>query len=491
MELKNINDANKYIQANKSRLNLQYRLKYHLMGEYGWINDPNGFIYYKGNYHLFYQHNPYEAVWGPMHWGHAISKDLVKWTYLPIALVPGDDFDKDGCFSGSAIEKDDMLCLLYTGHIYTGPDKSKDYKQVQNLAYSKDGINFIKYSKNPVIGEKQIPEEASKKDFRDPKVFKNGQYYYMMLGSNDGNGHGQVLLYKSTNLKDWDFVNILARGNENTGYNWECPDLFELEGRHVLMVSAEHIKTRGNDFNSTHSSIYFIGDLDINKGIFKFDIDGYQQIDYGFDFYAPQTTSDKLGRRLMVAWMDMWGEVMPTQERGHNWAGAMTLPREILMVNGKLYFRPIKEIENYRKNHYKLINLKIDGEKNLDTYGDCYELEVEFEGGKAEEFGLKIRKGDNEETILSYKRDESLFIFDRNKSGIGPKGERKINVALKNNKLKLRVFVDVSSVEIFINDWEKVMSGRIYPSKDSVNISVYSKGECKINYLNKWDIVVD
>lgn len=266
-------------------------------------------------------------------------------------------------------------------------------------------------------------------------------------------------MYKSTNLKDWDFVNILARGNENTGYNWECPDLFELQGKYVLMVSTEHIKTRGNDFNSTHSSIYFIGDLDINKGIFKFDIDGYQQIDYGFDFYAPQTTSDKLGRRLMVAWMDMWGEVMPTQERGHNWAGAMTLPREILMVNSKLYFRPIKEIENYRKNHYKLINLKIDGEKNLDTYGDCYELEVEFEGGKAEEFGLKIRKGDNEETILSYKRDESLFIFDRNESGIGPKGERKINVALKNNKLKLRVFVDVSSVEIFINDGEKVMSG--------------------------------
>ncbi|AEM79243.1 glycoside hydrolase family 32 protein [Thermoanaerobacter wiegelii] len=482
MELININDANKYIQENKCRLNLQYRLKYHLMGEYGWINDPNGFIYYKGNYHLFYQHNPYDAVWGPMHWGHAISKDLVKWTYLPIALVPGEDFDKDGCFSGSAIEKDDMLCLLYTGHIYTGPDKSKDYRQVQNLAYSKDGINFIKYSKNPVIGEKQIPEEASKKDFRDPKVFKNGQYYYIMLGSNDGKGHGQVLLYKSTNLKDWDFVNILARGNENTGYNWECPDLFELDGKYILMVSVER---------ENRSSIYFVGEFEIEKGIFKFDIDDYQPIDYGFDFYAPQTTSDEQGRRLIVAWMDTWGEVMPTQERGHNWAGAMTLPREILMVNGKLYFRPIKEIENYRKNHYKLTNLMIDGEKNLNTCGESYELEVEFEADKAEEFGLKIRKGDNEETVLSYKRYESLFIFDRNKSGIGPKGERKINVALKNNKLKLRVFVDVSSVEIFINNGEKVMSGRIYPSKDSVDISLYSKGECKINYLNKWDIVVN
>lgn len=482
-----LDEAEKYIKANKERLNKQYRLEYHLMGEYGWINDPNGFIQYKGKYHLFYQHNPFDAVWGPMHWGHAISEDLIKWHYAPLALAPDEEYDKDGCFSGSAIEKDDKLYLVYTGNIHTGADGG-EYKQVQNLAYSEDGVHFKKYDKNPVIGQEQIPERASKRDFRDPKVFKKGQYYYVVLGSNDGMGNGQILLYRSLDLKQWEFVNILAKGDETTGYNWECPDLFELDGKGVLIVSAQHMKARGNDFNNPNSVIYFIGDLDMEKGVLQ--LGDCHAVDYGFDFYAPQTTLDKLGRRLIVAWMDMWEMPMPTQERGHNWAGAMTLPREIVRVGDRLHFKPIEEIKNYRKNHYHLTNIKINGEKCLDTIGECYELEIEFDAGEAREFGVKVRKGKEEETVLSYGRDESLFIFNRDKSGIGPKGERKTNIALKNNKLKLRVFVDRCSVEVFINDGEKTMTGRIYPGQDSLNISVFSKGECSITRLDKWDIAV-
>lgn len=150
--------ANEFIRTSKHLLKDDYRLNYHLMAEFGWMNDPNGFIHYNGEYHLFYQHYPYEPVWGPMHWGHAVSRDLVNWKYHPVALAPDQEYDKDGCFSGSAAVKDDQLVLLYTGHVVTGPNPDKNYEQVQAMAFSKDGVNFHKYEDNPIIGLDQIPE---------------------------------------------------------------------------------------------------------------------------------------------------------------------------------------------------------------------------------------------------------------------------------------------------------------------------------------------
>ena len=251
-------EANQYIKKNKHNVNNEYRLNYHLMGEYGWINDPNGFIQYKDMYHLFYQYYPYESVWGPMHWGHSISKDLVKWDYLPVALAPDEDFDRDGCFSGSAIEKDDKLYLMYTGHVHTGPNIKEDYKQLQCLAYSQDGIDFIKL-KNPVIDSYQVPENSSKKDIRDPKTYKVGDYYYTFLGSNDNCENGQVLMYKSSDLINWEFVNIIAKGNGELGENWECPDLFSLQSKDVLIVSPQYLKANKADFTNIKSSKYCYG----------------------------------------------------------------------------------------------------------------------------------------------------------------------------------------------------------------------------------------
>lgn len=333
--------ADKFIKNNKYKINNEYRLNYHLMGEYGWINDPNGFIYYKDKFHLFYQHYPYQAVWGPMHWGHATSKDLIRWEYQPIALAPDTEFDKDGCFSGTSIEKDGELYLIFTGHSYINKEQSR-YRQTQGIAYSKDGFNFVKYEGNPILDIAQIPQEASKEDFRDPKVLFVEGYYYMLVGSNDTKDNGQVLLYKSKDIFNWEFVNNLVKGNENTGINWECPDLFSLQGKDILIVSPQYMQKKGNDFNNLHSSIYIIGKLNLNEGIFDFS--KYYPVDYGFDFYAPQTTIDHKGRRIMLAWMDMWESEMPTQIRGDYWAGAMTLPREAILKGNKLFFKPIDEI---------------------------------------------------------------------------------------------------------------------------------------------------
>lgn len=478
--------ADKYIKENKNKIKNQYRLNYHLMGEYGWINDPNGFIQYKDNYHLFYQHNPYEAVWGPMHWGHAVSKDLIKWNYLPIALAPDKDFDRNGCFSGSAIEKDEKLYLTYTGHVNTGSNEKEDYKQVQCLAYSEDGIGFMKYENNPVIDSCQVPESSSKKDIRDPKTYKIGGYYYTFLGSNDNCGNGQVLMYKSRDLLNWKFVNVIAKSHGDLGENWECPDLFSLNNNDVLIISPQYFKAKDSGFTNIYSCVYMIGNLDYNVG--KFEFNDFYPVDYGFNFYAPQTTIDSKGRRIMIGWMTMWEKEYPTYSNGHNWAGAMTIPREIILKDNKLYFKPVDEIEKYRKNEFALNNIKLNGEKIFDTHGDSYELQVVFDAKEASEFGLKLRANNHEETILSYNKKDETFIFNRDKSGIGVKGERRTKISLVNNRLKLQIFVDKCSIEVFINDGEKVLTSLIYPSKDALKIKGFSKGECNIEFLKKWDI---
>lgn len=479
-------EANQYIKQNKYKINSEYRLNYHLMGEYGWINDPNGFIQYKEMYHLFYQHNPYESVWGPMHWGHAISKDLIKWDYLPVALAPDEDFDRDGCFSGSAIEKDDKLYLMYTGHVNTGFNIKEDYKQLQCLAYSQDGIDFTKIKENPVIDSYEVPENSSKKDIRDPKTYKVGDYYYTFLGSNDKCGKGQVLMYKSSDLITWKFVNIIAKSHGELGENWECPDLFPLKNKDILIVSPQYLKASNADFTNIYSCVYMIGNLDYNVG--KFEYNDFYPVDYGFNFYAPQTTIDSKGRRIMVGWMTMWEKEYPTHSNGHNWAGAMTIPREIILKDNRLYFKPIDEIEKYRRNEVVLKDIKLSGEKTFDIYGDSYELQVIYDAKEASEFGLKLRVNNHEETVLSYKKKDEMFILNIDKSGIKPKGERRTKISLIDNKLNLRIFVDKCSIEVFINNGEKVMTSLIYPSKDAVRIKAFSKEECNIELLRKWDI---
>jgi beta-fructofuranosidase len=421
-----------------------------------------------------------------MYWGHAVSEDLVKWSYEPIALAPDTEFDKDGCFSGTSFEKNGMLYLIYTGHVYIGEDRSKDYTQTQGIAYSKDGISFKKYENNPVLNADKIPQRASKKDFRDPKIFEENGTYYMILGSNDDNKMGQGLFYKSKDLIDWEFVNILAKSDGNMGTGWECPDIFKLDNKDVFIISPQYMKPQGNDYHNTHSTIYMIGNLKLAEGIFEYK--DYSPIDYGFDFYAAQTTIDNKGRRIITAWMDMWESEFPTQLRGDNWSGAMTLPREIVLKGDKLYFKPVDEIKGYRRNETVIENLRIHGEKKLDITGDSYELQAVFRAEGQAEFGLKLRTDEDCETILSYSTKDKRFRFNRDKSGIGPKGERRTEVELINDELKLRIFVDKSSVEVFVNEGEKVMTGRIYPGRDAVNIKAFSKGSSSIVSLKKWDI---
>ncbi|WP_078549405.1 glycoside hydrolase family 32 protein [Litchfieldia alkalitelluris] len=483
-----IDQAMNYIQQEKEKVNRDpWRLVYHVSAMANWMNDPNGFSYYNGEYHLFYQHHPFSPEWGPMYWGHAKSKNLAHWEHLPIALAPSEDYDQDGCFSGSAIEKDGKLYLMYTGNTWTGEDRDTDLKQVQCIAVSDDGVHFKKISDNPVISS--APEgDIHPFHFRDPKVWEYEGVYYCVLGSRTIEHKGQALLYRSKDLLEWEFVNIALKGEGNVaGFMWECPDIFRLEGKDVLVMSPQGMKPEGELYHNLHQAGYLLGELNYQDGTMKHD--KFQLLDYGFDFYAPQTTIDDQGRRIMIAWMAMWESEMPEQKRG--WAGAMTIPRQLVLKEDIIYSIPVEELKELRTGEVSYENQPVEGEKEFSgVEGDCFELEMIIDTNSADQFGVKLRKDDNlnQSTILSFDRNSGLVELNRNSSGDGPGGVRKAPVRLHENKLKLHLFVDKSSVEVFINDGEQVMSARIYPGEESKGISIFSEDSIVVESLKKWTI---
>ncbi|OPJ62530.1 glycoside hydrolase family 32 protein [Clostridium oryzae] len=493
-----LSKAREYIKENKNKINQEYRLKYHFMSEIGWINDPNGFSYYNGEYHLFYQYYPYGSYWGSMHWGHAKSKDLIKWDYLPVALAPDMNYDADGCFSGTAIEIDGKLYLMYTGNISPNPDKPENIRQLQNIAVSDDGIEFTKFINNPVIDTKDLPSNALPQDFRDPKVLRKGDSFYAIIASRNTDGSGQLLVYKSNNLSDWTYLGVLLKSENKLGEMWECPDLFKIGDTDVVIISPQYIKRQGDKYCNTHSCVYILGKGDIETC--NYTTSAIDEIDGGFDFYAPQTLQDDNGRQIMIAWIQMWERRIPTNEENHGWAGAMTLPRELRVINNKLYQIPVEEIKKYRTNLVKYSDISFENSLSLkEIEGQNIELDMKIDFLEANIFGLKILKGEQQETIMYYDKEKAKFVFDRSKSGVDIsdskadediKYVRKVGINLIENKLKLRIFVDRISVEIFIQDGEKVITSTVYPKSASRNIEFFSDGEVLINELNKWKIVL-
>ena len=393
---KRILKAEEVLKKEKENVNKEYRLGYHIMAPANWINDPNGLIQYKGEYHAFYQHHPYDENWGPMHWGHVKSKDLVNWEHCPVALAPGDEFDKGGCFSGSAVEDDGNLVLIYTGHNYI--DKEKDiFFENQNIAVSKDGgITFEKYENNPVIAK---PPVDSIHHFRDPKVWKHEDKWYMVVGNSTKDNIGRVILYTSSDLYKWDYVGTLATSKGELGYMWECPDFFKLGDKYVLSFSPQGIEKKDGKYTNLFQTGYIVGDYDYSNN--KFEHGTFNEFDNGHDFYAVQTFLDDKGRRIAIGWMDMWESDMPTKKDG--WCGALTLPRELtLSSDNKIMMNPVEELKTLREEC-------ILQEENIDVYENksyelktnerMMELNITFDLSEfdADKVGVKIKGSEEEE----------------------------------------------------------------------------------------------
>ena len=297
------------------------RFVHHFEPDAGWMNDPNGLCYYGGKYHAFFQYNPYSPQWDTMHWGHAVSEDLIHWTQVDTALYPDQPYeDEGGCFSGSAVEKDGMLHLFYTS-------VSHKMGQTQSLATSREGLRFDKHPGNPIIPKgPYCTAEGRNPDFRDPKVIQAFGKYYMVAGACDGS-EGQVLLYASDDLTAWDYLGI-AYASDAFGGTLECPDLFPLGDKWVLMFSAMK--------PTVASTVFLIGHFDGHR--FTPEEETYSE--YGTDFYAPQSFEDATGRRILIGWFYHWGKALP---EGAKTAGALSVPRELSLKNGYIYNYPVEE----------------------------------------------------------------------------------------------------------------------------------------------------
>ncbi|MFH6626293.1 glycoside hydrolase family 32 protein [Streptococcus suis] len=442
--MKTVEKANAYIQAEKVTLDPTFRPERHFVPEIGWINDPNGFVYFKGEYHLFYQFNPYESVWGPMHWGHAKSKDLVNWEHLPVALAPDKDYDKDGCFSGSAIVKEDTLWLMYTGNIV---NEDGSVRQVQNMAYSTDGIHFEKIAQNPVATEEHLPEEVIANDFRDPKIFEKDGRYYSIVATKHKDGVGCIVLLGSDDLLDWQFESIFLKGQAHQGHVWECPDYFEVDGQEYLIVSPMRYQKEDNDFVNINSNIFVTGHVDWDKKVFV--ADSFKEIDHGHDFYAAQTTEGPEGERVMIAWMHTWGRPLVTNDLGHKWYGQMTLPRLLKQgENGLKQVLPAGILNSFDDIE---IGQVIQGPSKLSLKLDD---------------SLDLKLGADQDYLqFGYDKERQEVYIDRSSLKIQQAGEEEwstVRRAVTVDATDLLVLIDTNCLEIFINDGQETLTSTFY-----------------------------
>lgn len=453
---------------------------FHLSAPIGWINDPNGFSSYNNEYHLFYQYYPYDTIWGAMHWGHSKTSDFIKWEQLPVALAPDSDYDMEGCFSGSAIEDNGKHIIMYTGVLDKEDENGNSIlRQTQCIAIG-DGLNYEKLDCNPVITHDMLPEGSIVEDFRDPKIWKDGEEFYTVVASRSKDGSGQILMYKSKDLREWEYVTILDKSENKIGRMWECPDFFKLGEKYILVISPQEVKAKKMSFHNGNNTAYLIGEY--NRESNSFNRENHKVIDYGLDFYAPQTMETKDGRRIMIGWMHSWeNRIVPANFK---WCGMMTIPRELTIKDGCLIQKPIKEIENYYKNTVEYIDLPIEEEVELEgVNGRMLDITIDIDASKSDLFQMKIAKNEDYETLVSYNPKLNTVTFDRSYSGIYGDiiHKRDMDVRKNGGKIKLRLIVDKYSVEIFANDGEQVMTSTFYTPLEAKDITFLSMGRSMIN----------
>ncbi len=462
-------------------MNDLYRPAFHFTPPSMWMNDPNGLVYYAGEYHLFYQYHPHSTVWGPMHWGHAVSKDLIHWEHLPIALYP----DERGLiFSGSAVidwkdtagfGKEAMVAIFtYNNHTYDDKNRVED----QNIAYSTDrGRTWTKYAGNPVV-----PHPGNLTDFRDPKVFWHADHWVMVLAAGD-----RVLFYISPDLKHWELSGSFGGGYGSTDGVWETPDLFQLpvngsDSRWVLTVGVGSGAYAGGS-----GTQYFIGNFDGKTFTSENPKETTLWMDYGADFYAPQSWNDEPnGRRLSVAWMNNWQYAREIPTLG--WRGLMSVPRQLSLKDTprgpRLIQQPVSELASLRGEVFYWGDKIVHPQTNLlaDLHGDCLEIIAEFRIIKeTDQFGLRLGVGDGCRTTIAYSVAEQKVRVGRAFSGVtqfNPNFARLHSAPLtpENNLVRLQILFDRSALEVFVNDGLLTFSELIFPLEGHGGLEVFAVG---------------
>lgn len=478
--------ANYYTEA--------HRPQYHFSPETMWMNDPNGMVYYDGEYHLFYQYYPDGDVWGPMHWGHAVSEDMLHWEHLPIALYP----DELGyIFSGSAVVdknntagfkngEHDPLVAIYTYHDTTGEKAGRNDFQTQGIAYSNDrGRTWTKYEGNPVIPNPGI------RDFRDPKVswHEESQQWVMIFARGD-----RVQIYNSSNLKDWTLTSEFGEDQGTHGGVWECPDLFQLpiegeegQSKWVMLVSLNPGAPHGGS-----GTMYFVGEFDGKT--FSNDNPGETVLwlDWGKDNYAGVSWSDipeSDGRRIFLGWMSNWqyATKVPTSP----WRSAMTIPRSLSLIRSDHGLRvkttPVKELQSLRGIGTDLNGRDISGSQDMsgeyefDLSMSEMRMEWDLENTSASDFGLEFSNDQGQSISIGYDQNEKQFYIDRTRSGDMSfsdefSGKHTAPHSSSSSSIVMHLYMDVASVELFAQDGTVVLTDIFFPDALLTKVNFYAKG---------------
>jgi beta-fructofuranosidase len=451
-----------------------HRPQYHFLPPANWMNDPNGLIQWGRTYHLFYQYNPNGSFHSTIHWGHATSEDLVHWQHLPIALAPTPgSADADGCWSGCAVDYGGVPTLIYSGH--------RNGQQRPCLATSTDELlTWQKYPGNPVIPEP--PPGLDLVAFRDHTIWREDGVWYQLIGAGIKGQGGAALLYRSADLRAWKYLHPVLVGDAQrttpvwTGSMWECPDFFQLDGRHVLVTSIWEKGDPGED-DRLHYSVAFVGRYHERRFVPAVE----HKLDHGDRyFYAPQSFCDRQGRRIVLGWVQE-GRSREAQ-RVAGWSGMMSLPRELTLgPDGCVRMRPVRELVTLRAEHMLCAAMAVPAGQSVvlpEIVGDTLELLVELVLAPGGRCGLAVRRAPDgaEQTVILYDSATRQLIVDRERSSLNPDADRSLHVAPLSlpvgEPLRLQIFLDGSVLEVYAND-QICITSRIYPTRpDSLGVAL-------------------
>jgi beta-fructofuranosidase len=482
----------------------RHRPRFHLMPPSAWLNDPNGPLYWKGRYHLFYQYSPIVSNTGPKYWAHAVSTDLVRWKNLGIALAPTPGGpDKNGCWSGSAVVANGVPTLVYTGGTWSAESERAERekglvpeRQMVAVAADPNDVNLVKWNKireNPVLGAP--PPGMKVVGWRDPCVWKEADTQYMVIGSGEIGKGGMTLLYSSKDLRNWTYLHPLAVAKADPSMDptrpwasmWECPDFFFLQGKPVLLVA------RGNG--------YLTGTYSDHR--FQQEFSG--QIDYGSAAYAQKTMGDEKRRRIWWAWIRE--KRSPQAQVAAGWAGVMSLPKLLTLQSDRsIGVEPVPELKVLRGRQNRISNQKIEpnGPLLLEHFAsDCAEIEAEIELGDSRQAGVRVRStaDGSEQTLIGYDRDSQKLFCDTTSSSADPQTLKlppplfgrgiqsgSLNIG-ETELLRLRIYIDASVIETFANG-KVSLSDRVYPaSAASLGIGLFAKGgTARLRSITLWEL---